>query len=61
MEFLAILKIFGGLAVIFGLGALINWLERKYCPSREINVHHDHRPGSYYYESQRALREARRR
>ena len=26
---------------------------------REIITHHDNRPGSYYYESQRALREAR--
>ena len=28
-------------------------------PSKERKIHHDNRPGSHYYESQRALRDAR--
>ena len=27
---------------------------------REIVTHHDNKPGSYYYEAQRALREKRK-
>ena len=43
--------------LIISLTALY-WLS-KLEDEREDTTHHDNRPGSYYYESQRALREKR--
>ena len=46
--------LFGAFAVIMG------WIEDKLEIKHEDRTHHDNRPGSYYYESQRALRDKRR-
>ena len=43
--------------LIISLTALY-WLS-KLEDEKEDTTHHDNRPGSYYYESQRALREKR--
>jgi len=42
--------------LIISLTALY-WLSKL--EEREDTTHHDNKPGSYYYESQRALREKR--
>ena len=50
-----------GIIVLVVLGIIVIWglwqsMEGSFPPD---NTHHDNRPGSHYYESQRALREKR--
>lgn len=42
-----------------GMSAIALYCLSKIDDVKEDTTHHDNRPGSYYYESQRALREKR--
>ena len=49
------------LTALFTMFSIImGWIEDKLEVKHEDRTHHDNRPGSYYYESQRALRDKRR-